>query len=224
MRTDCCKSGKFYQYDNKIICANRKCGNYLNETDAIEPPGGFAKHLLIAAIFIGCLFYSPRNYCSSPPQSYFKIKPGEKEQIPEPIPLTMENLEKEIDRLGMVCPEVVLAQVKLESGHLKSKVLKRSNNMFGMRYPNRRPTTAIGIYIPALDSIVKINKREELKKFSGYSSYAVYQTWQDALKDYKLWQEHAFRVNERYMKFLDKYYAEDTLYVQRVQQLARKKQ
>lgn len=224
MRTDCCKSGKFYEYDNKVICVHSKCENYLNETSLMGPRGQLVKQLWLAVIFFCCLFYSPRNYCSSPPRSLFKVN-QQNEQAAEPnLPLTMENLEKEIDRLGMVCPEVVLAQVKLESGHLKSKLLKRSNNMFGMRYPNRRPTTAIGIYLPALDSIVKINKREELKKFAGYSYYAVYETWQDALRDYKLWQEYAFRVNERYMQFLDKYYAEDTLYIQRVQQLARKKQ
>jgi hypothetical protein len=224
MKADCCNSIRFFIYDSKILCINSKCENYLGETTVSGPGSQLFRQLVLCAIFFLLLLYSPRNYCSSTalPMLHFNETPPPSEE--QQLTLTLENVKNEIERLGMVCPEVVLAQVKLESGHLTSKLLKRSNNMFGMRFPNRRPTTAIGIYIPALDSVVKISKREELKKYAGYSSYAVYNTWQDAVMDYKLWQEHAFRVNEKYMEFLGKYYAEDTAYVERVKYLARKKQ
>jgi uncharacterized FlgJ-related protein len=172
----------------------------------------------------GFLLYSPANYYSSPVLKLPVIKKEEATTAYVPQkPATIDNLEAEIEALDIMCPEVVLAQVKLESGNLTSRVFKRSNNMFGMRLPNKRQTTAIGIYIPALDTVI-MGTRTELRKYAQYSSYAAYATWQDAVKDYKLWQENVFRVNEKYMAFLQKYYAEDSLYVQRVQHLARKKQ
>lgn len=178
------------------------------------------KYFSFLLVFAVCMLYSPRNYCSSP--LVFKTKKKTETVIVPEKPLTMENMEEEIKALGMVCPEVVLAQVKLESGHLTSALLKKTNNMFGMRYPNRRKTTAIGIYIPSLDSLV-IGPREEMKKYAQYSSYAVYARWQDAVADYKLWQENAFRVNEKYIDFLQRNYAEDSTYVERVKILARKR-
>ena len=223
MKAGCCKSKKFYNNGDQVICVNSKCGNYLGETTVSDADDRFVKHLVLYTMLLTCVLYSPRNYCSSASLPPFQAKEKQqKTEVVMQVPLTLENVKKEIERLGMVCPDVVLAQVKLESGHLTSSLLKRSNNMFGMRFPMRRPTTAIGLYIPALDSVVVINKREEAKKFAEYSSYAVYSTWQDAIADYKLWQEHAFRVNEKYIQFLGKYYAEDTMYMQRVQYLARR--
>ena len=48
------------------------------------------------------------------------------------------------------------------------------------------------------------------------NNYAVYDHWQDAVKDYKIWQEHHFSLNERYLLFLGNVYAEDSEYVQKI--------
>ena len=220
MRSKCCNSKHFYTNQDQVLCINKKCNNYLGTTSVDDADVKNVKYFSFLLVFAACMLYSPRNYCSSP--LVFKTKKKVEAVIVPEKPLTMENMEEEIKALGMVCPEVVLAQVKLESGHLTSKLLKKTNNMFGMRYPNRRKTTAIGIYIPALDSLV-IGPREGMKKYAQYSSYAVYARWQDAVADYKLWQENAFRVNERYIDFLQRNYAEDSTYVERVKILARKR-
>lgn len=221
MRSGCCYSNNIYVFESGTICTNQKCGNYLGNTAAKETVFKPLKKYLFGLTFICFLLYSPVNYS----RSTNSVSPV---SIPEPAkeavviaakPLTIENVKEEIEALGMVCPEVVLAQAKLESGNLTSRVLKRSNNMFGMRYPGKRQTTASGIYIPQLDTVVK-GTRAELRKYSHYSSYAAYDTWQDAVKDYKLWQENVFRVNDKYLDFLQKYYAEDTLYLKRVKHIA----
>jgi uncharacterized FlgJ-related protein len=204
------------------ICTNIKCDNYLGTIALNDADVMTVKYLSFLLVFAACMLYSPRNYCSSSPPVRVPVKTAVAAPAVYHKPLTIKNMEEEIYALDMVCPEVVLAQVKLESGNLTSRILRRSNNMFGMRYPMRRQTKAIGIYIPALDSLVK-GPKEVVKKFAQYSSYAAYEKWEDAVADYKLWQEYTFKVNERYIDFLQKNYAEDSLYVQRVKILARKR-
>lgn len=53
------------------------------------------------------------------------------------LPLTEKNLRKELIRQGVSHPNIVLAQAKLESNLGKSKVAKRTNNLFGLRKGNR---------------------------------------------------------------------------------------
>lgn len=221
MRSVCCNSTHFYNFGKTILCINQKCDNYLEGTSLDDRSRNITRFFSFVLVFAACMFSPPRNYCSSSMFALPGIEKSAAESTPE-VSLTMENLEAEIYALDMICPEVVLAQVKLESGHLTSHLLRRSNNMFGMRYPMKRKTTAIGIYIPSLDSVVT-GTRDEIKKYAQYSSYAVYARWQDAVADYKLWQDHAFRVNERYIDFIQKNYAEDSAYVQRIKILARKK-
>lgn len=221
MRSGCCYSKKVYVLESGTICTNHKCRNYLGNTTAKEAVFKPLKKCLFGLTFICFLLYSPVNYSrSTTPLAPVNVqKPAEVVVAVPAKPLTIENVKEEIESLGMVCPEVVLAQAKLESGNLTSRVLRRANNMFGMRYPGKRQTTASGIYIPQLDTVVK-GTRAELRKYSHYSSYAAYDTWQDAIKDYKLWQENVFRINDKYLDFLQKYYAEDTLYLKRVKHIA----
>ena len=53
------------------------------------------------------------------------------------LPLTEKNLKKELIRQGVSHPNIVLAQAKLESNLGKSKVAKRTNNLFGLRKGKR---------------------------------------------------------------------------------------
>ncbi|MBK5285060.1 MAG: hypothetical protein JJE25_06625, partial [Bacteroidia bacterium] len=55
-----------------------------------------------------------------------------------------------------------------------------------------------------------------LKKFSSQNQYAVYACWQDAVKDYKLWQDEYFRLAERYLHFLGNVYATDSSYEKKI--------
>jgi hypothetical protein len=102
--------------------------------------------------------------------NYFKskINGNEPKSTNKPqLPFTPENLKSEIQKQGIVHPDVALAQATWESGHFKSKVFQENNNLFGMKLAHQRDTTAIGE-----------NRR-----------HAKYKTWQDSVKDYKLWQD-----------------------------------
>jgi len=217
MKTKCCNSKHAHRSSNGIICINKSCENYLGYTKMIYDFHQL-KNPFAAGFFIFYLFFSladfsmennePAAYCV--PVSFFSAKP-----------LTIENLEREITSQQILCPREVLAQIKIESAHLTSFLLKRANNMLGMRYPFSRETKACGIYMPKTDSIV-YGTQGELKKFRRTENYAVYKTWQDAVADYKLWQENCFNISERYLEFLGNVYAEDTLYVSKIKQVAGK--
>ena len=127
-------------------------------------------------------------------------------------PLTEENLKIVLNENRIICPEQVFAQIMVESGNLNSYLTKRTNNVLGMRYPYKRKTTAVGMYITIKNHIVKGNQME-LKKYRKLSNYAVYNNWEDCIKDYKYWQEKSFNLSEVYLNFLGNIYAEDSAYV-----------
>jgi len=64
-------------------------------------------------------------------------------------------------------PDVVLRQAQLETGYYTSELFWVANNVFGMRLPEVRKTTAAGIY----------------------DHHARYDHWTDSVKDYKLFQD-----------------------------------
>ena len=101
---------------------------------------------------------------------YVKSKFGDKEQkTPQKTdikPFSVENLKSEINKLGIVYPDIVLAQAKWESTHFTSDIFLDNNNLFGMKLALQRDTTAVG-------------------KNRGHAKY---NNWQDSVKDYKLWQ------------------------------------
>jgi hypothetical protein len=217
METRCCNSKKFYRYDGKIICNNNCCSNYLG-TSKLQFGKSF-KSIFSVSFLILFILFPPKSYNNSL-QLPRKEKVVASVAIVPPKPLTLENVEAEIRADSILCPDQVFAQIKIESNRLNSYLLKKTNNMLGMRYPFKRPTTAIGIYIPSMDKII-IGKREDLRAYSKYPSYAVFATWQDGIKDYKLWQSYCFNIEKVYLDFLKRNYAEDPAYVQKINQVVR---
>jgi len=94
-------------------------------------------------------------------------------------------------------PQIVFAQAIKESGNFTSTVFQENHNMFGMKVPERRITTCIGI-----------NR-----------GYAVYANWKASIIDYALYQEAYFRnlTEEEYLRKLQRIYAEDSLYIKDLQ-------
>lgn len=91
-------------------------------------------------------------------------------------------------------PHIVMAQAIIESGTFTSSIFKKNNNMFGMRMPRTRSTTAIG----------------------ERNGFAYYNTWKDCVYDYALYQSQAMRTcdnEEEYYQALEERYAQDTAYV-----------
>lgn len=135
-------------------------------------------------------------------------------------PLSKDALREELDAQHVICPEQVYAQIMIESAHLESFLTKRTNNLLGMRFPFRRQTTAIGIFLPESNLIIK-GTQEELKKYRNQNHYAVFENWQECIKDYRLWQDECFKLTDRYLSFLGTYYAEDTKYVEKIKLLSK---
>lgn len=109
--------------------------------------------------------------------------------------LNKKNLWCEIKRINMKYPEIVFAQAILESGNLSSSLCKKYNNLFGMRLPRKRKTTAIS---------------------ESESKYAIYKDWSESVKDYKLFQEHiiikGYNTSDKYIEYIDNKYSESIGY------------
>ena len=114
--------------------------------------------------------------------------------------ITKEKLYEQIIKFGIKFPDIVFAQAMIESAELTSKLFKSANNMFGMRFPSVRETTAQG------------------KTSNGYSRY---EDWNFGVYDYFLWQDHMLRnrneiTKSQYLSLLGRVYAEDPHYVSKV--------
>jgi len=116
--------------------------------------------------------------------------------------LSLENLKLAIKINGIIAPEIVMAQSRLETGHFQSELCAGHNNLFGMKKARRRPTTALGV---------------------TDNNYATYRSWYDSVKDMKLFQEWYLsrgRDLTDYFGFLASVgYAEDNHYLRKVRTL-----
>ena len=111
-----------------------------------------------------------------------------------------ENLQRLIK---ILCkhPDIVYAQARLESGEFKSRLFLDYNNLFGMKVPGVRPTTAIGWAM----------------------GHAAYKHWSESVYDYMLYQqyyEHWLKIDFNhidYFYFLKMYgYAGDPYYIKKL--------
>lgn len=120
------------------------------------------------------------------------------------VVLTKQNLVKVMKDVGVQHVDVVLAQAILESGEFKSYVFVTKNNMFGMKVPRKRETTAIN-------------------KIKGYKGYAEYSSWIDCVKDYKLYQDYVTKnkliSKSDYLSILSRSYAETPEYVSKLKKI-----
>ncbi len=213
----------YHQSGKWILCRNDKCYNLIPINLLTNRKVLIGLALVTAVImFIAFGPKLPFGKNSSAPIVSQEINKtnAEKDSVPA---LNEENLYAEIKRQGIICESHVLAQAKLESYYMTSHLCKRANNLFGMRYPGRRPTTAIGVYLQGENKII-YGERDELRKYLKKPTYAVYASWVDAVKDYKLWQDNAFKVEQKYLSFLNRIYAEAPDYVLVVDKMAKKTQ
>jgi uncharacterized FlgJ-related protein len=118
---------------------------------------------------------------------------------------THREVYQEIIKAGILYPEIAYAQAVLESGNFVSKVAKHNNNLFGMRMPKVRQTTAIG---------------------QRYG-YARYYNWKDSVKDYKLWQEALLKkypsmTRSQYKSYIDRIYSTGKNYISKINLIIQK--
>lgn len=118
----------------------------------------------------------------------------------ENIIFSESNLYSYIIAIGIKYPDIVFAQAKLESSHFNSKIFRENHNLFGMKLPHKRKTTATG-------------------ENRGHS---VYSDWKSSVQDYKLWQDrviHKLNTKNKYYSYLGKSYAADQNYVNLLKQM-----
>lgn len=112
----------------------------------------------------------------------------------------LEYVESELKSLNVRFVDIAVAQSIIESGSYTSDVYTKANNCFGMKLAKQRPTTAIG----------------------EYKGYAKYKNVRDCLIDYALWQQNnlsGINTDEDYLKLLERVYAEDKDYINKIRQL-----
>jgi len=122
--------------------------------------------------------------------------------IMEDKPCTFRNVYFHLKSIGVRNIRVVFAQAMLESDELNSYLAVTNNNLFGMRLPSKRETTAIGT-----------NK-----------GYAVFSHWTSCLEDYKIYQDSRFKKeisDIQYILRLNKY-ASDPNYSRKLLNFTRK--
>jgi len=112
--------------------------------------------------------------------------------------LSLKDIEKLLIDNNIQYPEIVLAQIRLETGNLKSRICKENKNLFGMKYPRKRETTAIG------------------EQFG----HAMYSTYSDCIKDYALWQQSRYKGGDYYAFLEDIGYAQDKDYINKLKQFS----
>ena len=99
---------------------------------------------------------------------------------------SIEGLQIAIHYLKLEHPEIVLKQARVETSHFKSNIFKNQKNLFGMKLPKVRKTTAIDFIL------------------ADKGKVAVYAHWYDSVKDYAILVNdfHGAKCKADYYKFL----------------------
>lgn len=111
------------------------------------------------------------------------------------------SLRKFLVNANIKFPHIVYAQAIHESNHFTSNLCVTNHNLFGMRYPGSRVTTAIG----------EVN------------GYAYYENWIDSVIDYALWFQtyaHKCQTDNDVYALLGHRYAKDPDYARMIKEIA----
>ena len=118
---------------------------------------------------------------------------------------SQDNLVKELKRLNVRFPHIVLAQSILETGYYESKIFNENHNLFGMK-----------------EARVRLN----LAKGTQFG-HAYYDDWKESLTDYALWYStyaNKCKNEKQLYKLLNKQYAEANHYPQALQRIIKRDQ
>ena len=110
-------------------------------------------------------------------------------------PFSESKVKDYLIQLHVKYPDIAIAQMKLESANGTSKVFREGNNLWGMKYAEHRPTTALGIR----------------------NNHAYYSHWRQSCIDYAIWQSFVedpenISSESEWMSYISKYYSEDNSY------------
>ncbi len=110
-------------------------------------------------------------------------------------PFTVEKAKNYLIQLHVRYPDVAIAQMKLESASGTSNIFREGNNLWGMKLPTVRPSTALG----------------------ERNGHAYYSHWRQSCIDFALFMaynmnEENSKTEETWINYISKYYSEDNSY------------
>lgn len=113
------------------------------------------------------------------------------------IAQTRQEVYNELIKQEIHHPDIVMAQIRLESANLTSPLFKANRNFAGMKLAKQRKTTAQG---------------------ERYD-YAYYLHWKDCIADLKIYQETYYDGEENYYDFLKRMgYAMSKSYIKKLKE------
>jgi flagellum-specific peptidoglycan hydrolase FlgJ len=113
--------------------------------------------------------------------------------------LDWQDIEILMHKYQIMHPAIVRSQIILETGWLKSDLYRLNKNLFGMRYAPLRETTAIG----------------------SQNNHALYSSYEDCIRDYKLWQDLYYSGGDYYAFLHQIGYAEDKGYITKLKNIVK---
>lgn len=116
--------------------------------------------------------------------------------------MTWDNVCFWVDYFKIKHPNVVKAQILLETCYLNSDICNYNRNLFGMKYFKSLNSIALG----------------EMR------GHAFYGTYVESIIEYKMWQDKMYKYdNENYYRFLERIgYAKDPNYIPKVKFIMKK--
>ena len=112
-----------------------------------------------------------------------------------------DGLKRYMELIHIIHPTKVYKQAILETGNFTSDIFKENHNLFGMKMPHTRISTAIG----------------------ENRGHAKYRHWTDSVDDYLEWQDfymdNGWDMADYYSFLKDIPYAEDPRYINKLKQL-----
>lgn len=147
------------------------------------------KYIMIIFLFIFFKCYAPPIEISKEIERDIQLKSFDTKEF------SKENLIAYIKLYDTVYYKPIMQQAILETGWFKSSSFRKYNNLFGMKYANRRPNKITG---KGLD-------------------HASFDHWTDSVEDYFLWREYKLKqknlhINDYYVFLKQVGYAEATNY------------
>lgn len=111
---------------------------------------------------------------------------------------TLTDVKTYLTQINIQHADIVYSQIVLETGFLSSQLYLENKNLFGMKVAKQRPCLSITT-----------------------SGYAKYNTWQESILDYAIWQTKYCHnlTREQYLDQLQKFYAKDKSYKKKLLKL-----
>jgi uncharacterized FlgJ-related protein len=179
---------------------------YCKETLSFKKVVPKRKHAMVTGFIFLIAYLSLTGMISGAKKEGFKEAlniPAESEIVildADANVFSQEALVQELKRLNVRFPHIALAQSILETGHYESRIYKENNNLFGMKQAKARATTAKGTEL----------------------GHAYYNDWKESVVDYAFYQAaylNKIRKESKYLKYLDKNYAEASNYDTRLSEI-----